>query len=109
MIGDLLTTGAATPVGMQVKTCLEDASGATCVYNDKKVNARSFLRAIRLTDYLQTYTPPGKLGSSECAKVTYCVWNFISVELVELFTEQDGTCNALGRASVRLGFHDAAA
>jgi hypothetical protein len=29
--------------------------------------------------------------------------------LVELFTETDGTCNALARAAVRLGFHDAAA
>jgi hypothetical protein len=37
------------------------------------------------------------------------VWDFLSVELVKLFTEQDGTCNALARAAVRLGFHDAAA
>jgi hypothetical protein len=37
MIGDLLTAGATTPVGRQVKTCLEDASGATCVNNDAKV------------------------------------------------------------------------
>lgn len=62
-----------------------------------------------LTNPDQTYTPPGKLGSNECAKDTCCVWDFISIELVKLFTEKDGTCNDLGRASVRLGFHDAAA
>lgn len=73
MIGDLLTTSAITPLGTQVKTCLEDASGATCVDNDKKLNARSFFRAIRLADYLQTCTQPGKLGSSECAKDICCV------------------------------------
>lgn len=39
MIGDLLTVGAVTSVGKQVKGCLEDASGATCVNNDKKVSA----------------------------------------------------------------------
>jgi hypothetical protein len=43
MIGDLLTVGAVTPVGKQVKTCFEDASGATCVNNDKKVSNYSNL------------------------------------------------------------------
>lgn len=41
MIGDLLTVGAVTPVGKQVKTCLEDASGNTCVNNDNKVSSYS--------------------------------------------------------------------
>ena len=41
MIGDLLTVGAVTPVGQEVKTCFEDASGNTCVNNDKKVSSFS--------------------------------------------------------------------
>jgi hypothetical protein len=57
----------------------------------------------------QTYTPPGKLGSDACAADSCCVWDYISNELVELFTNKDGTCNDLARASVRLGFHDAGA
>jgi hypothetical protein len=31
MIGDLATIGAVTDVGVKVKTCLEDPSGAACV------------------------------------------------------------------------------
>jgi hypothetical protein len=62
----------------------------------------------RLTS-VQTYTPPGALGSRACAADTCCVWDFVAKDLVELFTGADGQCNDFARASIRLGFHDAGA
>ncbi|KAF2030486.1 heme peroxidase, partial [Setomelanomma holmii] len=36
-----------------------------------------------------------------------CRWYYISEELTGAFVDADGTCNALARASIRMGFHDA--
>jgi manganese peroxidase len=58
---------------------------------------------------VQTYTPPGALGSYACAKDTCCVWDYVVKDLIQLFTACDGTCNALARAAIRGGFHDAGA
>jgi hypothetical protein len=57
----------------------------------------------------QTYKPPGFLGSLTCRADTCCVWHYVAQDLVDLFTECDGTCNKLARSAVRFGFHDAAA
>lgn len=54
-----------------------------------------------------TYTPPGGLGSPACKKDTCCVWSYISQELQGLFQDSTG-CTDPARASIRLGFHDAA-
>jgi len=56
----------------------------------------------------QTYKAPALLSLS-CLKDTCCVWDYISKDLVQMFTNPDGTCNDAARAAVRLGFHDAAA
>lgn len=89
LIGDLATKGATTPVGTDVLNCLS-GNGANCESDS-------------------TYTPPGPLGSSACEKDTCCVWDAIAKELKDLFTDCDGTCNALARAAIRFAFHDAAA
>jgi manganese peroxidase len=49
------------------------------------------------------------LGSALCKADTCCVWDFVSNDAVQLFTNTSGTCNSLARAAVRLGFHDAGA
>jgi hypothetical protein len=92
LIGDLVTVGAVTPVGKLVEGCLQDASGASCEVATPK-----------------TYVAPGELGSTACAKDTCCVWNYVAADLVELYTNENGTCNDYARAAVRLGFHDACA
>jgi hypothetical protein len=53
------------------------------------------------------YKPPGLLGSSKCAADTCCVWWYISQVLSVTFLGPSGRCNALARAAIRLGFHDA--
>lgn len=57
----------------------------------------------------QSYNRPGDLGTALCQADSCCVWDFVQQELVESFRNQNGTCNGLARASVRLGFHDAGA
>src|SRR4051812_10849 len=47
--------------------------------------------------------------SLACFRDTCCVWDYVQADLVHMFKNSDGTCNDLARASVRLGFHDAAA
>ncbi|KAK5312516.1 hypothetical protein LTR93_011315 [Exophiala xenobiotica] len=56
-----------------------------------------------------TYTPPGPLGSDACRTDSCCVWDFIQRELFPQFIHDNGTCTALARAAVRVGFHDAGA
>jgi hypothetical protein len=44
-----------------------------------------------------------------CSEDTCCVWDYVVQDLVEIFTQCDGTCSRLARSAVRFGFHDAAA
>jgi len=53
------------------------------------------------------YNPPGLLGSSKCVADTCCVWWYISKVLSITFLGPSGRCNAVARAAIRLGFHDA--
>ncbi|CRL26061.1 Haem peroxidase [Penicillium camemberti] len=89
MIGDLID-GATTAVGRQVRECITGAG--SCENQDQK-----------------SYNRPGDLGTALCQADSCCVWDFVQQELVESFRNQNGTCNGLARASVRLGFHDAGA
>ena len=57
---------------------------------------------------MQTYTPPGALGTSACINDTCCVWDYLVNDLVELFTACDGTCTSAARSAIRFAFHDAA-
>ncbi|KAH7389376.1 heme peroxidase [Phaeosphaeria sp. MPI-PUGE-AT-0046c] len=86
-IGDLATEGPTTPVGHLVMHCLDDKG---CQSN-------------------ATYTPPGNIHSKVCHEDTCCIWDAISKELEDLFLDEDGTCNQIARASIRLGLHDSAA
>ncbi|RDW82843.1 peroxidase-2 [Coleophoma cylindrospora] len=88
MIGDLVQ-GATTPVGKEVKDCL--LGNQACQNLTPK-----------------SYVAP-KLYSLSCWQDTCCVWDYVQADLVKMFTNSDGTCNALARQAVRLGFHDAAA
>ncbi|KAI3397182.1 hypothetical protein diail_11156 [Diaporthe ilicicola] len=54
------------------------------------------------------YTPPGPIGTPECAADTCCKWSHIVSDVRGAF-EGPGSCTALARAAIRLGFHDAAA
>jgi manganese peroxidase len=58
---------------------------------------------------LQSYKPPGALGSYACSSDTCCVWDYLAKDLVQLFTACDGTCNSIARSAIRFAFHDAAA
>lgn len=55
-----------------------------------------------------SYTPPGAKDSPACAADTCCIWNYLTASLRTAFVSPDGTCNALARGAIRLGFHDAA-
>ncbi|KAL2837345.1 heme peroxidase [Aspergillus pseudoustus] len=88
LIGDLIE-GATTPVGRRVRDCITGGS-STCENQERK-----------------DYERPGALGSAACQADTCCVRDFIQEELVQRFIHQNGTCNGLARAAVRLGFHDA--
>lgn len=59
------------------------------------------------TNYVQSYERPGDLESDACQGDPCCVWDFIQQDLVLKFRNENGTCNDLARAAVRLGFHDA--
>ena len=49
-----------------------------------------------------------KLESKECKEDKCCVWKYINEELFEMM-QSGGQCNDFARASIRMGFHDAAA
>lgn len=55
-----------------------------------------------------SYTPPGDIGSPECAADTCCKWSHIMSDIRGSFSDGDG-CSADARGAIRLGFHDAAA
>ncbi|KAI0173516.1 putative class II peroxidase [Hypoxylon sp. FL1284] len=54
-----------------------------------------------------TYTPSGELTSDACKKSVPCVWHYIIQDLSNAFVTSNG-CTDLARASIRMGFHDAA-
>ncbi|KAI5923494.1 peroxidase [Camillea tinctor] len=54
-----------------------------------------------------TYSPPGPLGSSSCAKDPLCRWYWIVQDMQGKFTDQNG-CTDSARGAIRQGFHDAA-
>ncbi|KKY29917.1 putative ligninase h2 precursor [Diaporthe ampelina] len=54
------------------------------------------------------YTPPGDIGSPECAADTCCKWSHIVSDIRGDFQDGNG-CTAAARGAIRLGFHDAAA
>jgi hypothetical protein len=108
LIGDLATKGATTAVGRAVLNCLNDQTGLGCQAAASKVRAPFRVFAL-VTHMLQTYTPPGLLGSFQCTADVCCVWDYLVQDLTNLFVQCDGTCGPLARAAVRFGFHDAGA
>ncbi|KAG0648797.1 Versatile liquid phase peroxidase 2 [Hyphodiscus hymeniophilus] len=105
MIGDLAQR-ATTPVGNQVKNCL--LGTGPCQNLTPKARVSMNYSSDKHSHHLQTYvTPP--LGSLGCLQDTCCVWNYVQADLVKMFTNADGSCNAAARTAVRLGFHDAGA
>jgi hypothetical protein len=47
-------------------------------------------------------------GSAACKADPCCIWTYISAEMYLKFLGRAGRCNNFARASIRLGFHDAA-
>ena len=107
MIGDLVL-GATSPVGNEVQKCL--LGTFSCENLTPKASVSIYVEIIQINKLmgLQTYVAP-QLASPACRNDTCCVWNYIQSDLVQAFTNPNGTCNALARSAVRLGFHDAAA
>lgn len=87
LIGDLIGNNQLTPVGTAVKQIITG-----------QVSGESS----------ETYPSVPKLGTSQCAADTCCVWQYISNEMASRFSGDSGRCNDLARQAVRLGFHDAA-
>lgn len=88
LIGDLQLAGTGgSATNEQIMGCFNNQNGTTC-------------------ESFETYTPPKK-DTTACEADTCCIWSYIKDDLVPLFTECDGTCNDVARASVRFGFHDA--
>lgn len=87
LIGDLLTLqeGEFTRVGLIIKDIL---LGQVTAHTNEV-----------------WYNPPAALGTPACAANTCCVWQYISDEMYAAFIQEDGRCNGLARAAVRLGFH----
>lgn len=54
------------------------------------------------------YDAPGALGSPECTADKCCAFGHLAKELRKIFVDKDGFCTQPARASIRLGFHDAA-
>lgn len=46
--------------------------------------------------------------SAACRADTCCIWAYIAQDMSAMFLGEAGRCNNLARASIRLGFHDAA-
>ncbi|KXJ97284.1 heme peroxidase [Microdochium bolleyi] len=87
LIGDLVS-GAYSPVGQAIKGVLEGFG-------------------IAVADKTQ-YKAPGGLGSDACKADELCVWKHLADEMYAVMSDAEG-CTDLGRAAIRLGFHDAAA
>jgi hypothetical protein len=52
-------------------------------------------------------TKPANLESCLTSTDVCCPWWFVSDYLTTLFVDNDGLCNDMARAAIRLGFHDA--
>jgi hypothetical protein len=52
-------------------------------------------------------TKPPSRESCLSSSDTCCVWYFVSEYLTSQFVGDDGLCNDMARAAIRLGFHDA--
>ncbi|TEA14329.1 Versatile peroxidase VPL1 [Colletotrichum sidae] len=89
-LGDLsdLSDSSLTPVGKAIKAMLTSASATAT--SDEKYGG-----------------DVPELGSKECAADKCCVYQHFGAELAGLFVNGDG-CTDPARASIRLGFHDAA-
>lgn len=87
LIGDLLTLADEdlTRVGLDIKNIILGAVAA------------------RTNEVWGKEVPA--LGTPECAAEMCCVWQYIANEMEAAFREEDGRCNGLARAAVRLGFH----
>ncbi|KAF9872415.1 peroxidase [Colletotrichum karsti] len=59
-------------------------------------------------DQASTYEAPGGKNSPECKADKCCIWKFIADDMAKQMVGNAGRCNGVARASVRLGFHDAA-
>lgn len=55
-----------------------------------------------------TYASVPRMGTSQCAADTCCIWKYISADMASKFKGNAGRCNDLARQAVRLGFHDSA-
>lgn len=72
---------------------------------------KSMLQNTRAPDKDNSSTPlptplPAK-GSDACREHTCCIWRYINLDMRKAFSDGNHGCNDLGRAAVRLGFHDA--
>ncbi|KAB5522876.1 ligninase H2 [Coniochaeta sp. 2T2.1] len=90
LIGDLvtLTDSQLTPVGRSIKNIITGLETGQ--------SAETWRGAV-----------PAK-GSAACKADTCCIWTYISADMWTKFLGKAGRCNNLARASIRLGFHDAA-
>ncbi|KAI9766460.1 MAG: hypothetical protein M1840_006567 [Geoglossum simile] len=84
LIGDLLKTGATTPIGTAVADILMMTE-----------TAQSSVLGV----------PPA--DNKACAADKCCIWYKVSEDLTDLFLGHNGLCNDNARAAIRLGFHDA--
>ncbi|KAJ9134396.1 Peroxidase [Coniochaeta hoffmannii] len=91
LLGDLATLpdSSLTPVGRSIKNILTGTGSG----QDAASTARGA-------------TP--RLGSAACRADTCCTWAHIAADMSNSFLGKAGRCNSLSRASIRLGFHDAA-
>lgn len=87
LIGDLATIGAVTPVGTTISGII---LGTIDGYSDET----------------WATTVPGK-NTAKCKANTCCIWNYIAADLTKKFGGSSGRCNAMARAAIRMGFHDA--
>lgn len=90
LIGDLavLPDSELTPVGRSIKNIITG--------HETGQSAASWRGAV-----------PAK-GSAACGADTCCIWSYIAQDMASKFLGEAGRCNSLARASIRIGFHDAA-
>lgn len=120
--GGLVGTAAAFPSMTELKAAVSKRqfSGSTELLGDlatlkdsELTTAGKDIKAILLGrgDGQSTadYKAPA-YDSAECKKDECCVWHYVAEELYGLMHDSaTGTCTDFARASIRMGFHDAAA
>lgn len=120
----LVDTAAAFPSMTELKAAVSKRqfSGSTELLGDlatlkdsELTTAGKDIKAILLgrgdgqstADY---YKAPPAYDSAECKQDECCVWHYVAEELYGLMHDAaTGTCTDFARASIRMGFHDAAA